>query len=277
MYRPGTIDVATEKVGDGFDEASVVHWPLVTWRCHGQHGRIRDPTVDNLMLECQPGGREMRLKLNNRIGGHITAILLALMCTTATQAEVNSDDPLLDKSRALAQSFGAQLQTALQDALANGGPVEALSVCKDQAPQIASQLSRESGAKVSRTSRRYRNAGNAPEPWEITVLEHFDTVMNAEKPLPEHLERHANGTRYMKAIRTQPVCLGCHGENLSVEVQAALVEHYPHDRAKGYALGDLRGAFSIAWPAPEGDEAHAAIGAIANGANDLPSKQHPNE
>lgn len=219
----------------------------------------------------------MQLRFNSRIGGHITAIMLALVCTTATQAEVNSDDTLLGKSRALAQSFGAQLQTALQTALANGGPVEAMSVCKDQAPQIAARLSRESGAKVTRTSRRYRNPAGAPELWQIEVLESFDTLMSEEEPLPEHLEHHANGTRYMKAIRTKPICLVCHGENLTVEVQAALAAHYPHDRAKGYLLGDLRGAFSISWPAPEGDDAHAAIGKTVNGTQDRPAKHQTQE
>ena len=53
----------------------------------------------------------------------------------------------------------------------------------------------------------------------------------------------------MKAIRIQPVCLVCHGEALSDDVRQALDEHYPHDRARNYALGDLRGAFSVSWPA----------------------------
>ncbi len=56
----------------------------------------------------------------------------------------------------------------------------------------------------------------------------------------------------MKAIPTGPVCLVCHGSELSPDVRAALDEHYPHDRARGYQLDDIRGAFSITWPAPAG-------------------------
>jgi len=159
------------------------------------------------------------------------------------------DDSFLHDSRALANSFGAELKAALQTAMATGGPVEAIGVCKDQAPQIASRLSRESGAKVSRTSRRFRNPANAPEPWQIAMLESLQSEMTAENPSPERIERHADGIRYMKAIRMQPVCLACHGETLTDDVSAALAEYYPHDRARGYALGDLRGAFSISWPA----------------------------
>jgi len=182
------------------------------------------------------------------------ALVPALLLSHAALAQTASDDQLLNESRSLAQSFGSQLQSALKAAMASGGPVAALSVCKDEAPLIASRLARESGASVSRTSRRYRNPGNAPEPWERAVLESFDSAVQEQQSPPEHLERDANGARYMRAIKTQPVCLACHGSDLSADVQAALAEHYPHDHARGYALGDLRGAFSITWPAPASGE-----------------------
>jgi hypothetical protein len=190
----------------------------------------------------------MRKQSNRRTNSLVPAMILVLAGWPAQQL-VADEDAVLNDSRELAQSFGTQLQTALKTALARGGPVEAMSVCKDQAPQIAAQLSRESGARVSRTSRQFRNPANSPEPWQIAVLANFESGMTAEDPLPEHLEHHADGIRYMKAIRIQPVCLMCHGTEVTEDVGAALAEHYPHDRARGYALGDLRGAFSISWPA----------------------------
>jgi hypothetical protein len=53
--------------------------------------------------------------------------------------------------------------------------------------------------------------------------------------------------RYMKAIAVQPLCLTCHGSPDSIPdlVKARLADHYPHDRATGYALGQIRGAVSI--------------------------------
>ena len=49
----------------------------------------------------------------------------------------------------------------------------------------------------------------------------------------------------MKAIPTQQMCLGCHGSALSAEVQKVLDERYPEDQAKGYKVGQIRGAFSL--------------------------------
>lgn len=190
----------------------------------------------------------MRMRLSSSPNGLVPSTMLVLMWMV-TGSALADDDSFLHDSRALAKSFGVQLKAALQTAIATGGPVEAIGVCKDQAPQIAAQLSRQSGARVGRTSRRFRNPGNAPEPWQIAMLEGFEAEMTAENPSPERIERHADGIRYMKAISMQPVCLVCHGEALSDDVSTALAEHYPHDRARGYALGDLRGAFSISWPA----------------------------
>ena len=56
--------------------------------------------------------------------------------------------------------------------------------------------------------------------------------------------------RYMKAIGTQPVCPLCHGAGIAPEVAARLDALYPEDRARGFEVGDIRGAFSITQPAP---------------------------
>ncbi|MGI9236820.1 MAG: Tll0287-like domain-containing protein [Woeseiaceae bacterium] len=163
-------------------------------------------------------------------------------------------DPKLDESRSLVQAFGSQLKGELKKSLQEGGPVRAVRVCRDVAPQIASQLSRQSGAKVMRTSLRYRNSANAPEPWQTRVLQRFDEqALKADTALPlEHFARGPDGgARYMLAIRTDGVCLACHGESLPAPLLEGLNADYPHDRAVGYKLGDVRGAFSVTWPPPD--------------------------
>ena len=181
----------------------------------------------------------------------LLALVAATLCVACLQA---ADDPRLEESRALVQSFGATLQGELKNGLAEGGPVGAIRVCKDRAPQIASELSRRSGAKVRRTSLRFRNPANAPEPWETSVLLEFEQQANAAEPATalEHFVQEADGTiRYMAAIKTGPVCLACHGAPLSADLGEILDADYPHDRARGYALGDVRGAFSVTWPSSD--------------------------
>ena len=181
-----------------------------------------------------------------RVSLLVIGIMAALVPRVAAADEV---DPNVAKSRELVATFGGELKAELKQSLGEGGPVAAIAVCKERAPQIASALSRSSGAKLRRTSLRYRNPLNAPEPWEADVLRAFEKeqLENPEAPL-EYLSQLQDGSiRYMSAIRTGAVCLACHGENLADTISQQLQADYPHDRARGYALGDIRGAFSLTW------------------------------
>ena len=51
--------------------------------------------------------------------------------------------------------------------------------------------------------------------------------------------------RFMKAQGVEGVCLNCHAAEIKPEVEAALKQKYPDDRARGYTLGQIRGAFSL--------------------------------
>ena len=73
------------------------------------------------------------------------------------------EDELLAESRNVVASFAAEMQTALQEAMAAGGPVAAIAVCKDVAPGIAERMSAETGATVGRTSLQVRNPANGQE------------------------------------------------------------------------------------------------------------------
>ncbi len=182
----------------------------------------------------------MYIMLNKRYG-----LLAGVLLIAPIHAWSDDESPLLLKSRELTAEYAWKLKSALQESMAEGGPVESITVCSDVAPQLASQISRTSGAKVGRTSWRFRNPANAPNDWEAQALNHLEATGN-----PEYFELLPNGgARYLKAIPTGPVCLSCHGETLAPAIADRLSETYPHDRATGFAVGDMRGAFSVAWPA----------------------------
>jgi len=179
-------------------------------------------------------------------------LTLLLVVVPALQAAVaHEPESSVAKSRALVATFGSQLQAELKQSLGEGGPVAAIAVCKDRAPQIASALSRSSGVKLRRTSLRYRNPLNAPEPWEARVLRDFDKQQLESPAAPlEYVSQQEDGTiRYMSAIKTGAVCLVCHGDNLADAISEKLQADYPHDLARGYGQGDIRGAFSLTWSA----------------------------
>jgi hypothetical protein len=160
----------------------------------------------------------------------------------------------VEESREVVKDFMQQLKAALQQAMKEGGPVNAIAVCNEKAPQIAERMSATSGWEVGRTSLKVRNPSNAPDEWERAVLESFETRKAQGEPAAklEHYEiAEQDGQavfRYMKAIPTGQLCVICHGENLSEPVKAKLDALYPQDRARGFQVGDIRGAFSIVQP-----------------------------
>ena len=177
--------------------------------------------------------------------------LLVLMGALLAAPIPAAEDPLLAESRDIARDFGDRLRAALQAAMVEGGPAGAVDICKEAAPQIASELSRTTGAQVVRTSLRVRNPRNLAAAWQAEVLRSFEAQAAAgASAAPEYFERLGDGeVRYMKAIPAAGLCLACHGTALSEDVRQMLGELYPHDRAVGYEPGDVRGAFSIVWPA----------------------------
>jgi hypothetical protein len=157
----------------------------------------------------------------------------------------------VQQSQATLQRFAGQLQGELREAMQRGGPVEAIQVCQQRAPEIAAELSLETGWTVRRTSLKLRNPANAPDEWERAALLDFDARQATGTPAPE-LIRHgttsADGIqefRYMRAIPTDPVCLTCHGDHPDAQIRHALERFYPDDQATGYQAGQIRGAFSI--------------------------------
>jgi hypothetical protein len=161
------------------------------------------------------------------------------------------------EARTLASQMIQQLGAALKKELATNGPDGAVSVCRDIAPAIAGELSRKSGGRVARVSLKTRNPllGD-PNVWEQQVLAEFDRRAAAGETV-ESLEYsetidepHGRYFRYLKALPVQPLCLSCHGtaENIPDQVKAKLAIDYPHDRATGYGLGQVRGAVTIKQP-----------------------------
>ncbi|MEZ5550925.1 MAG: DUF3365 domain-containing protein [Pseudomonadales bacterium] len=178
------------------------------------------------------------------------AILLAAVLGTAATPAI-ADDQRLTESREIAEAFQQQLGGKLQAALAAGGPLNAIGVCSEVAPVIAARQSAASGAQVSRTALRVRNPDNAPDEEARAVLEDFRQQISAGSAMPvEYFQVNDDGSaRFMKAIVLQPMCALCHGQTLAPEVHAAVQQHYPDDQATGFAVGELRGAFLIDWPA----------------------------
>lgn len=186
----------------------------------------------------------------------MTAGAFGLFLTLGSlQAADPPGDPNVDEAKRIIKQFGGQLVSELKTALGNGGPVRAINVCSKRAPAIADGLSKATGWEVGRTSLKARNSERGtPDAWELEILKQFE----ARKAAGESVETMAHAEvvetadgkrfRFMKPVATQEMCLACHGTEISSEVATALDQAYPKDQARGFALGDIRGAFTLSKP-----------------------------
>ncbi len=190
------------------------------------------------------------------LGAGAAVFALVLPAHAAEPAAI--DAAVAQSTRGIATDLVNQLGQKLKAALANEGPVAAVSVCKEAAPAIAKSLSAQHAAQVTRVGTRVRNpAMGVPNGWQKEALAEFDTRLDkGEKPADLEYWRVVEGSdgkrelRYAKAIVTQPLCVTCHGK--PDDIPAPLLEkiraEYPEDQATGYSVGKLRGAVVVTRP-----------------------------
>src|SRR5690606_4540754 len=118
-------------------------------------------------------------------------------------APVMADDQQrMEQARHLDMELGQQLSSELMTAMKEKGPVHAIAVCNERAPEIAQGLSESNNAIVGRTALRVRNPANAPMGEHKAVMEYFQARL-AKDPntVPEVLFTTSNGEQhYMRAI-----------------------------------------------------------------------------
>lgn len=180
------------------------------------------------------------------------SLLAILLTMTFLSTEVFSvENDLLSESRKIIKQFGGELKRELLSSLETGGPLNAVSVCTQKAPEIAEKMSQEKSWEIARTSLKYRNPDNAPDIWEKRALESFEE-RNAKGEAVGKMEHYevlnVDGEkvfRYMKPIPVGEPCLTCHGKQIPHDLSAKLDELYPKDQSVGFSLGEIIGAFSI--------------------------------
>ena len=182
--------------------------------------------------------------------------LLALVTAALVAAHAFADDvqARLEASRAASKQLLEVLRDEMQAAVQSGGAKAGIEVCHEKAQALTRKISEERGWRVARTSQKVRNEKNAPDAWEAKVLEEF-AQRKAKGESLENMEFHAvveeggkKTFRYMKALPMGGVCSNCHGPVLKPDVIKKLDEYYPKDKARGFQVGDLRGAFTISQP-----------------------------
>ena len=181
----------------------------------------------------------------------LVMVAVAFVVSPPATAADPSDAERAAELRKVTKGFAKRLKGELMAAIKAGGPAAAIPVCHTAAPAIADEMTSKPLLSVGRTAIKLRNPSNAPDDWERRVLNIFQNKADQGVDLKslKHFETSsldgARVFRYMKAIPVGKPCLTCHGVNVSAELKEKIQEIYPEDKATGFGLGQLRGAFTI--------------------------------
>ncbi len=181
-----------------------------------------------------------------------SAIAAALMVAAGCAKRKISEEKALRFAEATMQDVLPGMVKTLQEKVSKEGAVAAVPFCKDFAPtygkiktgQWSTKAKAELGAssfRFRRVSLKNRNPMNTPSAQQAEILQQWES--GQIKPAFYQAE----GKFYtMHPIKVaQPLCLNCHGDTTTLDKKAAaeVAKLYPQDKATGYKLGDLRGAF----------------------------------
>ncbi len=169
----------------------------------------------------------------------------AVMARRAPAQTPVSQDPqaaaAADRAGRALQALQAGLLTRLRQSMEQGGPRQAIDVCRNEAQAISKKVAAEQGFAIGRTSHRLRNTSNAPPTWAKGIVE-AAAGRQAAAVEPQVIDL---GDRFgvLRPIGTAETCTRCHGASDGVkrEIGDLLSTSYPSDQAVGFAVGDLRG------------------------------------
>ncbi len=182
--------------------------------------------------------------LRNTVAFIFFTMLLAT-CNSGVKEISEKDKSIL---LSLGDSISIQAQnTLLQNvagAMQKGGADYAVEFCNINANPIMDSVALKYKTYIQRLSDKNRNPANA-------IHSEMDSLAWAKiKATQVHLlEQDDNGNvYYYKPIKiAMPTCIKCHGgkEDIAEITQNRIAEKYPHDKAIGYKMGDLRGMWKI--------------------------------
>jgi hypothetical protein len=178
----------------------------------------------------------------------VAALLLAPAHLLAQQADK------LGTAVAEIEQLDAMRSSLASSFLQTGAPADKAAfgaVCKPVGMKMM-QGAKDNGWVAQQLSTKYRNPKNAADPEAVHHLRAFERDQALRAVVLRTTRDGIAGTRYLRRIDVEASCLLCHGAK---DARPAFVqEEYPEDRAHGFAVGDLRGAYSVFIP----DKAAAA-------------------
>ena len=192
------------------------------------------------------------LRLNAKFNIILALIFIALLTSNSVDDYLRQQSLILrdaiDYSRTMAHQI-VETRSYLADVLKGEARTNPGLIPQVAATQVAKRISKDSKFTIRQVSLRYRNPGNAPDPYEAEQLRIF-----ANRPPKESSQvievAGEKVLRYMLPMVAEKSCLECHGsfDDAPDYIQKRFPRgHYSYN----YKVGEVIGAVSISIPMAE--------------------------
>ncbi|MDZ7660434.1 DUF3365 domain-containing protein [Fodinibius sp.] len=198
--------------------------------------------------------------------GILIAFILAMGYGCQSESQEQTDNKLaydttvvVNEGQKIAKATFQTLSSNLQKAMQEGGVEYALEFCNVEAMPLTDSLSAHHDVSIRRASHKPRNPYNTADSLEAEVIKQYIKKLESGDKLQPVTYADENRITFHAPITiTNSLCLNCHGkvnEDISKENLATIQELYPKDQATGFSMGDLRGVWTIRFPATHFDDA----------------------
>ncbi|WP_117880526.1 Tll0287-like domain-containing protein [Aureibaculum luteum] len=147
-----------------------------------------------------------------------------------------------------AMSTKATLGKNLMGVIQKNGTEHALEFCNTKAIPLTDSMAVAQKATIKRVSDKPRNPDNQANAEELGYIKTFKEQLAAGQQ-PEAIVKKKNGkVHFYYPIATNQMCLQCHGtpnEQIKPAVMTMIDKLYPEDKAKGYAINEVRGIWNV--------------------------------
>ncbi len=196
----------------------------------------------SILYSCSPGKKpnteEIRQEMKQR------------ELVRATDSEIMQKGEELGKI--IVKSAQGTLQAALLEAIEEKGIKEAINFCQLNAYSLIQSLEDSLDVDIKRVSQKARNPEDQPDSIENEILKAYAYNFSPENAISQLQELDEKNLIYTQPIAiANGLCLNCHGirgETMQEDIYQHILSKYPEDPATGYALGELRGMWSIKIP-----------------------------
>lgn len=175
---------------------------------------------------------------------------MLLLLLSSTTLFAMSDQEIKQIAMNAIKTVGGKLKHTLTQTVKESGMTGAAAFCSTDAKNVAKEAAKTlpKGVSVKRITDKPRNEANQATADQLKVLTQIKSEMaKGKKPGMVIKELSSNHYQVYKPIVIGKKCLNCHGTAgvRNKEAYKIIAKKYPNDKAIGYKVGELRGAFLV--------------------------------